>query len=387
MKYIAKTFQGLEDVLYNELKKIGAENIKKERRAVSFEGDLALMYKANIWLRTASRVLRTIQTFEADNADTIYNEVKKIEWDQYMSVSQTFVINSTVYSETFRNSQFVSYRTKDAIADYFNDKCGKRPSVRVTNPDIYINIHIANNVCTVSLDSSGESLHKRGYRTVQTKAPINEALAAGMIMLSGWNGKNNFVDFMCGSGTLLIEAALIALNIPPGIYRKKFAFENWNNFDRELFEDIFNDESQELEFDHKIYGYDLSSKAIEIAKSNIKSAGMSKYIELKVANIADFEVPQGEQCTIISNPPYGERLLDNNIVKLYNTLGQTLKHRCQGIDTWIISSNIDLLKAIGLKPSKKIELLNGSLECEFWKFEIFSGKRNNFLTSKSTTNK
>ena len=245
----------------------------------------------------------------------------------------------------------------------------------------------SNNICTVSLDSSGESLHKRGYRTVQTKAPINEALAAGMIMLSGWNGKSNFVDFMCGSGTLLIEAALIALNIPSGIYRKKFAFENWNNFDRELFEEIFNDESQEREFDHKIYGYDLSSKAIEIAQSNIKSAGMSKYIELKAANIADFESPQGEKCTIISNPPYGERLLDNNIIKLYNTLGQILKHRCQGIDTWIISSNIDLLKAIGLKPSKRIELLNGSLECEFWKFEIFSGKRNDFLASKSTKNK
>lgn len=387
MIYIAKTFQGLEDVLYDELKKIGAENIKKERRAVSFEGDLALMYRANIWLRTASRILQTIATFEANDADTIYNEVKKIDWHQYISVNQTFVINSTVYSETFRNSQFVSYRTKDAIADYFNEKYGKRPSVRVTNPDIYINIHISNNICTVSLDSSGESLHKRGYRTVQTKAPINEALAAGMIMLSGWNGKSNFVDFMCGSGTLLIEAALIALNIPPGIYRKKFAFENWNNFDRELFEEIFNDESQEREFDHKIYGYDLSSKAIEIAQSNIKSAGMSKYIELKAANIADFESPQGEKCTIISNPPYGERLLDNNIIKLYNTLGQILKHRCQGIDTWIISSNIDLLKAIGLKPSKRIELLNGSLECEFWKFEIFSGKRNNFLASKSTKNK
>ncbi|KGN77845.1 DNA methyltransferase [Porphyromonadaceae bacterium COT-184 OH4590] len=387
MIYIAKTFQGLEDVLYDELKKIGAENIKKERRAVSFEGDLALMYRANIWLRTASRILQTIATFEANDADTIYNEVKKIDWHQYISVNQTFVINSTVYSETFRNSQFVSYRTKDAIADYFNEKYGKRPSVRVTNPDIYINIHISNNICTVSLDSSGESLHKRGYRTVQTKAPINEALAAGMIMLSGWNGKSNFVDFMCGSGTLLIEAALIALNIPPGIYRKKFAFENWNNFDRELFEEIFNDESQEREFDHKIYGYDLSSKAIEIAQSNIKSAGMSKYIELKAANIADFESPQGEKCTIISNPPYGERLLDNNIIKLYNTLGQILKHRCQGIDTWIISSNIDLLKAIGLKPSKRIELLNGSLECEFWKFEIFSGKRNDFLASKSTKNK
>lgn len=382
MKYVAKTFLGLEDVLCDELKALGAQNIRKERRAVSFEGDLSLMYRANIWLRTASRVLKTIRSFEASDADTIYREVKKIEWDEYMSVSQTFVVNATVYSDSFRNSQFVSYRTKDAIADFFNEKYGKRPSVRLTSPDIYVNIHISNNQCTVSLDSSGDSLHKRGYRSVQTKAPINEALAAGMIQLSGWRGDSNFVDFMCGSGTLLIEAALIALNIPPGIFRKQFAFEKWNDFDADLFEEILNDDSEERDFRHKIYGSDLSTKAIEIATQNIKSAGLGRYIELKTANVSDFEAPMGKSI-IISNPPYGKRLTDNNIHNLYSTIGQTLKHRCQGMDVWIISSDSELLKSIGLKPSKKIPLLNGDLECELWKFEIFAGKRNEFLASKS----
>lgn len=383
MKYVAKTFQGLEDVLYDELKKLGAENLEKERRAVSFEGDLALMYRANIWLRTASRVLKVIGTFEASDADTIYNEIKKIDWEKYMLINQTFAISSTVYSDNFRNSQFVAYRTKDAIADFFNEKYGKRPSVRVTNPDIYINMHISNNICTVSLDSSGVSLHKRGYRNVQTKAPINEALAAGMILLSGWDGNSHFVDFMCGSGTILIEAALIALNIPPGIYHKHFAFENWHDFDSELFEAIFNDDSREREFKHKIYGFDLSKKAVEIAQSNIKTAGVGRYIELKAANVSDFEAPEQGNFVIISNPPYGERLLDDNIIRLYNTIGQVLKHRCQGTSAWIISSSIDLLKSIGLKPSLRIELLNGNLECEYWKFDIFSGKRNDFLASKS----
>ena len=382
MKYVAKTFMGLEDVLCDELKALGAQNIRKERRAVSFEGDLSLMYRTNVWLRTASRVLKTIRSFEASDADTIYREVKKIEWDEYMSVGQTFVVNATVYSDSFRNSQFVSYRTKDAIADFFNEKYGKRPSVRLTNPDIYVNIHISNNQCTVSLDSSGDSLHKRGYRSVQTKAPINEALAAGMIQLSGWRGDSNFVDFMCGSGTLLIEAALIALNIPPGIFRKQFAFEKWNDFDADLFEEILNDDSEERDFRHKIYGSDLSTKAIEIATQNIKSAGLGRYIELKTANVSDFEAPMGKSI-IISNPPYGKRLTDNNIHNLYSTIGQTLKHRCQGMDVWIISSDSELLKSIGLKPSKKIPLLNGDLECELWKFEIFAGKRNEFLASKS----
>lgn len=382
MKYIAKTFQSLEDVLYEEVKRLGADNVKKEHRAVSFEGDLALMYRANLWLRTASRVLKIIRTFEATDADTIYREVKKINWDTYMTVDQTLLVKSVVTSDNFKNSLFVSYRTKDAIVDFFNEKYGKRPSVRLTNPDISVHIHISDNVCTIALDSSGESLHKRGYRVAQTKAPMNEALAAGMLLLAGWDGRSNFVDFMCGSGTLLIEAALIALNIPPGIYHKHFAFENWMDFAPDLFEDISNNDSLDRSFDYKIYGSDLSPRAIEIAQKNVKSAGLSKYIELKVGNFVDFEPPK-DKYIIVSDPPYGERLLENNIIKLYNNIGTLLKHRCQGTTAWIISSNKNLMKAIGLKPSAKINLLNGSLPCEFCRYDMFSGKRNDFLASKS----
>jgi len=217
----------------------------------------------------------------------------------------------------------------------------------------------------------------------QTKAPMNEALAAGMLLLAGWDGRSNFVDFMCGSGTLLIEAALIALNIPPGIYHKHFAFENWIDFDPDLFEEISNNDSLDRSFDYKIYGSDLSPRAIEIAQKNVKSAGLSKYIELKVGNFVDFEPPK-DKYIIVLDPPYGERLLENNIVKLYNNIGTLLKHRCQGTTAWIISSNKNLMKAIGLKPSAKINLLNGSLPCEFCRYDMFSGKRNDFLASKSS---
>ncbi len=383
MKLVAKTFLGLEGVLAQELKGIGASNIVKERRAVTFEGDLSVMYKANIWLRTASRILKPINTFEATDADEVYRAIKKIEWDKYLQPNQTFSVNATVYSDNFRNSRFVVYRAKDAIVDFFNEKYNARPSVRLTNPKITINVHISHHQCTISIDSSGDSLHKRGYRSEQTKAPINEALAAGMILMTGWQGKCNLIDFMCGSGTILIEAALIALNIPPGIYRKHFAFENWDDFDRNLFDKLLNDDDQELEFGHKIYGYDLSPRAVEIARQNVKSAGLSRYIEVELGAIAKFTPPQGKNI-IVSNPPYGERLNEKDLLGLYQTIGSILKHKCMGIDAWLISSNIDLLKSVGLKPSKKIELLNGDLNCEYWKFEVFSGKRNDFLASNNT---
>ncbi|MDR1543192.1 MAG: THUMP domain-containing protein [Prevotellaceae bacterium] len=383
MNFVAKTFLGLEEVLAQELQNLGAQNIMLERRAVTFSGDLALMYRANLCLRTASRILKTIKVFDAKDADEIYREVKKMNWEDYMSVNQTFLINSTVYSETFKHSQFVAYRVKDAIADFFADKYdNRRPSVRLTNPDVIIDVHISHNTCSISLDSSGESLHKRGYRITQMRAPINEALAAGMLLLAGWNGQFNLIDPMCGSGTLLIEAALIALNIPPGIFRKHFQFEQWKDFDRELFDEIYNDDSFERAFPFKIYGFDIVEKAVEVAQENIRAAGLSRYIELKKASVADFELPQGA-AMIVANPPYGERLKSENLEEIYQQLGATLKHRCAGINAWVISSNIDCLQKIGLKPSFKIKLMNGDLPCEYWKFEIFDGKRNDFVASRS----
>ncbi|MDD3405817.1 MAG: RNA methyltransferase [Sphingobacteriia bacterium] len=379
---LAKTFKGLEEVLAKELIEIGANNVQIERRAVSFTGDLAMMYKSNLCCRTATRILMPLKTFKAKTADEVYEMAKDIEWDTIMETNQTFQIDATVFSNDFRNSQFVTYRVKDAIVDYFNEKLGKRPSVRLTNPDFYINVHISQTDCTILLDSSGESLHKRGYRSSQTEAPISEVLAAGMLEMAEWNGQCDFVDPMCGSGTFLIEAALKALNIPPCIYRQSFAFEKWKNFDKDLYDSIYNDDSMERPLNFKIKGYDISARAIEIAQENIKSAGLSKYITVEQRSITDWEV-QTEKCLIVTNPPYGERLLNANLYELYAQLGETLKHKFPSSTAWVISSHIECMQNMGLRPSKKIKLLNGALNCEFWKLELFSGKRNDFIRTKA----
>ena len=380
---LAKTFKGLEPVLARELTELGANDVQIERRAVSFCGDKALLYRANLCLRTASRVLVPIANFRAADADAVYEEVKKINWSQYMTADTTFAIDATVYSETFRNSRFVTYRVKDAVADYWNERANKRPSVRVTDPDLLINIHIAAQHVTVSLDSSGESLHKRGYRVANTEAPINEALAAGMLLISGWQGQSDFYDPMCGSGTLLIEAALIARNIAPGVFRSSFAFEKWADFDAELWSDIYNDDSQERDFTHKIYGSDASFYAIQQAAKNIKSAGVTHDIELRQIRLEEiktdslpFREGQGVGCLVMMNPPYGERLAGNkDMERLYAAIGTALKHQFAGATAWIISSNNEAMKCIGLKPAKKMHLLNGELDCQFNRYDLFAGKR------------
>ena len=380
---IAKTFKGLEDVLARELVSLGATNIEIDRRVVYFSGNTELLYKANLHLRTASRILKPICTFRADDTDDLYEKIKQVDWSSYLTNNQSFVIDSTVYSETFNHSQFITYRVKDAIVDWFMEHGDKRPRISVTNPDIYLNMHISHNMCTLSLDSSGESLHKRGWRVEQTEAPINEALAAGMLMLAGWNGQCDFVDPFCGSGTLLIEAAMIALGIPPGIYRQHFAFEKWQDFDKELFEQLYNDDSCERDFNHHLYGSDIAPAAIKIAERNIKSAGLQKYISLETCDIKDLE-PKTSECLIVSNPPYGERLNTNNIMQLYANLGEALKHRFAGSTAWIISSDERYLKNMGLKPSKRIPLLNGALDCWFNQYELFAGKRNDHVREEKT---
>lgn len=382
---IAKTFRGLEEVLATELVNIGANNVQLQRRAVSFTGDKALMYKANLCCRTASRILKPIVVFDAANPDEVYEQVKKINWSDYMSVDSTFVIDSTVYSEEFRHSKFVAYRVKDAIADWFMERFEKRPSVRLDGAQVKINIHISAKRCTLSLDSSGESLHKRGYRVMQTEAPLNEALAAGMLLLADWKGQSNFLDPMCGSGTLLIEAALIALNIPPGIYRKGFAFEKWADFDKDLFQTLYNDDEYERPFDFKIYGSDNSPQAIKIAEQNVKSAGLGKYIELQVMPVQKLEAPAPD-CMIVTNPPYGERIQSDDIYGLYAALGTTVKHKFTGSTVWVISSHDECLDKIGLKPTERIGLLNGDLDCWYCRYDIFSGKRNDFVARRQESN-
>ena len=364
-----------------ELTELGANNVTIGRRAVSFTGDQALMYRANLYLRTAIRILKPILKFKASDADAVYDKVKAFDWSKLMTVKTTFAIDATVNSENFRHSKFVAYRVKDAIVDQFMERENRRPNVRINNPDLYINVHISHDECTIALDSSGESLHKRGYRNSQNEAPISEALAAGMLLMAGWNGETDFVDPMCGSGTFLIEAALIALNIPPCIYRQSFAFEKWGDFDADLFDDIYNDDSREREFTHKIYGYDINKRTVEIANENIKSAGLSKYIEVKQRPIAEFE-PMPQKALMVTNPPYGERILSDDLFNLYRQIGTALKHGFVGNEAWVISSHTDCLAAIGMKPSKKVELRNGALDCEYWKYEIFAGKRNDFVRKK-----
>lgn len=385
---LAKTFKGLEPVLADELIRLGADDVKTERRAVSFTGDKAMLYKANMWLRTASRVLVPIASFMAKDADAVYAEVKKMDWRLYMSVSTTFAIDTTVYSETFRHSKYVAYRVKDAIADYWTEQEGKRPNVKISDPDLQLNVHIAGQRVTLSLDSSGESLHKRGYRSATTEAPVSEALAAGLLLMAGWHGQSDLYDPMCGSGTFLIEAALIAQNIAPGVFRQGFAFERWDDFDAELFEQIYNDDSAERPFTHHIYGSDAAFYAVRAAQENIKAAGQQRFIDVRQIRIQELKQERPtDGALVIINPPYGERLQQNRDMQaLYREMGSALKHHFTGATAWILSANEEALRAVGLKPAKRIHVLNGELECYFNKYELFQGDRKQFVANKHHSN-
>lgn len=382
-KMVAKTFQGLEDVLRDELIALGAENVELGTRMVSFEGDQAMLYKANLCCRTALRILKPIVMFTAESTDDLYDQVRDLPWEQYMDSNSTFSIDSTVFGEEFTHSKFVTYRVKDAIVDHFRDRDGERPSIRLSSPDLSFNVHIAGNRVTISLDSSGEPLYKRGYRVDQTEAPINEVLAAGIILKTGWQGDTDFLDPMCGSGTFLIEAALIAGNINPGIYRESFAFEKWKDFDKHLFEDIYNDDSGEKDFNYKIFGGDIDPDAIAIARKNIHSAHVEEMIELSCQPLTEWAADTAEGI-IVTNPPYGERLRPGNLEMLYKEIGSTLKNNFQGWHAWVIGYQDELMREIGLKPSVKIPLFNGNLECSLREYVMFDGSYSDFRSDGGT---
>ena len=376
-KMVAKTLYGLEDVLAGELIELGADNVQIGRRMVSFEGSRELLYKANFHCRTALRILKTIACFKAQNPDEVYEQIKKLNWSEYLPEKKTFAIDTVVYSESFTHSKFVAYRVKDAIVDFFTEQEKPRPSVRINNPDLQLHLHISHNECTLALDSSGESLHKRGYRVESGEAALNEVLAAGMILKTGWKGGSPFVDPMCGSGTLLIEAALIALNIAPGVFRNQFAFEKWDDFDEELFEQVSSDDSREKPFHFKCYGSDNSREAIIAASKNVKGAGLSQYVDLKLKSFQQITENPGKGI-LITNPPYGERLNPRDLMELYTMIGERLKHVFPGYDAWIISANPEGLENIGLKPTSKIKLINGALDCEYRQYRLFSGKHKEY---------
>ena len=372
-KMVATTMSGLEDILADELKKLGAQNINILNRAVEFIGDLGFMYKANLNLRTAIRILKPIFEFKARNEKELYRKIYEYNWEKHFGIDDTFAIQSSGTSEVFSHSKYTSLKSKDAIADKFRDKHGKRPNVDVESPNVQINVHVRENSFVISLDSSGYSLHKRGYKVASVDAPINEVLAAGLILLSDWNQINNFHDPMCGSGTILVEAAMIANNIPANIFRKRFGFEGWKNFDNILWEKIRDISlEKETEYYGVISGSDNFQKSLRACRSNINNALMRDEIKVKMEDFFESTVEQGTH--VVFNPPYGERL-PIGINEFYQKIGDTLKHNYQGCSVWLISSDIENLKMIGLKPSKKIKVYNGKLECRFLKFDIYEGSK------------
>ncbi|MGG7034750.1 MAG: class I SAM-dependent RNA methyltransferase [Flavobacterium sp.] len=383
-KMIAKTFFGFEEILAKELQMLGAQEVEQGVRMVSFKGDKGFMYKANLSLRTALKILKPIYSFRANNEAGLYKGISGINWSKYLNANQTFVIDTTVHSEYFKHSQFVSQKCKDAIVDQFRNKTGQRPSIDKDFPDLRINIHIDKDQVSVALDTSGNSLHQRGYRIATNIAPINEVLAAGILLLSGWDGQSDFLDPMCGSGTLLAEAAMIACNIPANINRREFAFEKWNDWDNDLFDMIVESLMKKVrEFHYTIKGYDKAPSAVKKAIDNIRNANLDEYVTIEDKNFFDTEKTTKGPLHIVFNPPYGERL-NIEMEEFYRSIGDTLKKNYPGTNAWFITSNLEALKYVGLKPSRKIKLFNASLESRLVKYEMYEGsKRTKFQKTEN----
>jgi putative N6-adenine-specific DNA methylase len=382
-KMIAKTFFGFEEILAKELQLLGAQEVEIGTRAVSFKGDKGFMYKANLSLRTALKILKPIYYFKATNDQNLYKGIQGIDWSKYIGENQTFVIDTTIHSDNFKHSQFVSQKAKDAIVDQFREKTGQRPSIDKDFPDLRINVHIDRDQVSVALDTSGASLHHRGYRTATNIAPINEVLAAGMLLLSGWDGSSDFLDPMCGSGTLLAEAAMIACNIPANINRKEFAFEKWKDWDNDLFDQIIDALMKRTkEFHYTIIGYDKSLSAVQKAKDNIRNANLEDYISIIQGDFFESKKKNTEPLHMVFNPPYGERLTIE-LERFYREIGDTLKNNYPNTNVWFITANLEALKFVGLRPSRKIKLFNGSLEARLVKYEMYEGsKKGKYMNSE-----
>ncbi len=375
MKLVAKTFFGLEEILASEIKQIGGKEIQLRKRAVEFEGDMELVYKANLYLRTALRILMPIKEFTVRGEKELYGNIRRIDWSEYFGLKDTFAVDSVVNSKHFTHTKYPAFKTKDAIVDQFRTLSGKRPNVNTENPTILINLHIFDEKGTVSLDTTGESLHRRGYRTDKNAAPLNEVLAAAMVLKSNWKPDQTFIDPMCGSGTIPIEAAMIGQNIPPNLLRSNFSFMNWRNFDKELWEKVKeNAQKKIVNRPLKIYASDKSTLTLRIAERNIERAGLRdvvKPIKMKFENL----IPPKDNGVIIMNPPYGERMKPDDIFAFYKMIGDKLKESCEGYDAWVISSNMEAFKFLGLRTSEKVILYNGALECRFNKYEMYQGSK------------
>ena len=375
MKLIAKTQFGLEQILANEIESIGGINIMILNRAVSFEGDLTTLYKSNLYLRTAIQVIHPIYDFQARDENGLYNQIRKHDWSQYIDQHGTFAVYGIGTSDKFTNTKYMALKTKDAIVDQFRDKTGQRPSIDTVDPDVKLVVHVRNHDFTVSLDSSGELLYKRGYRQPGFPATLNEVLAAGMILLTGWTGEKPFIDPMCGSGTLCMEAALIATNTAPGLNRKSFGFQKWRNYDEELWNSLITEALDNVSpAKHSIRGFDISRKAIELADKTAILSRLNHVVKFEEKKF-QYLKPEVDNGIIVSNPPYGNRIAQTDIEDLYQMIGDQLKQHFAGFEAWFISSNLEALKCVGLRPSRKIKLYNGALECKYQKFELYAGSR------------
>ncbi len=375
MKLVAKTFHGLEQVLAGELEALGAKNVQILKRAVSFDANKELLYKSNLQLRTAIRILQPLTTFSAKQEDELYAAVKAYDWSPYLKEDQTLAIDAVVFSRYFTHSKFVALRVKDAICDQFRDRTGKRPSVNLDRPNLLINVHVAEDKFTLSMDSSDEPLNRRGYRTKEHAAPINEVLAAGLVMLSGYDGSQPFLDPMCGSGTIVMEATMIAARMAPNMKRKEFGFQRWNNYDPELWKKVYEEARNQIRTPpERINGSDIALSAIDVSRHSALDFGLKQYIDFTVAPFSEVH-PKGKNGIVIMNPPYDERLKSKDIVMLYTEIGTQLKHKFNGWQAWVISSNFEAIKVISLKPAERHTLFNGSLECRFQKFDMYEGSK------------
>lgn len=381
----ATTLAGLEQVLAAELEALDVEYIKIGTRAVTFSGNQRQMYEANMWCRTAIRILKPIRNFKARDEDDLYAQVQKVNWSEYLSLDQTFAINAAVSHSTFEHSLFVSQLTKDAIVDQFRKATGQRPSVDTVRPDLRINLHMHENMVTLSLDSSGDSLHRRGYRLQTNVAPLNEVLAAGIVALSGWDRKSTFIDPMCGSGTILIEAAMIAQNIAPGLYRRDpYGFESWKDFNKEMFEMVLNtaEAKAKQQSQAPVIGYDIDADYVQAARNNIENTGLEDVIKIEEADFFQTKAP-ADHGVLVMNPPYNERILSDDINLLYKNIGDTLKNNYQGFDAFVFTGNLDAAKNVGLRASRRTPLFNGPIDCRLLKYELYRGSRKH--TSETTT--
>lgn len=379
-KLVAKTITGLEDILAEELEQLGATKITKLRRGVEFYGDQELMYKANYWLRTAINILKPIKSFPVKTPEELYDAVRSVEWMKIFDIGNTISVNASAYNSELNHTKYIAQKTKDAVVDYFRYKFGQRPDVDTVEADIQLYVHISNNHCELSLNSSGNPLFKRGYRQKVGIAPLNEVLAAGMIMLSGWDKKSNFIDPMCGSGTLAIEAAMMAMNLPAGFYRQNYSFMHWSDYSRRTWSEIKEKAfDEQKDFEAEIWASDISPKSIDFAMTNIQFAKLHKDITVKQIDIANLKLPEGKGVIVI-NPPYGERIRTKDISELYRTIGDSLKFNFVGYDAWVISSDLEALKLIGMRPNKRYNLQNGALQCKYNGYKIYKGsKKDQFI--------